>query len=217
VNQDSPEVLRRVHEGLDLVRVIAHEVARTMGRLADMDDAIACGREGLLEAARKYEAHVGMPFQTFAKPIIRNTTIDGMRKLCALSRRKHQQLQGTIGAAEREQRDPVRLRDKHLAGLAAAQEQRLVPHRALDTLGEPVAVSLKTTPEDATVRGQEYERLERELQCLPADEAFLMRGHYLEGVPVEQLAVQLGLSRAAAFLLRDKARERLQKRLGKLR
>ena len=217
MNQDPPEVLSRVHAGFDLVKSVAHEVARTMGRLSDLDEAIACGREGLLEAARKYDPRLGIEFHTFARTIIRSTTLDGMRKLCTLSRRKQQQLQGRIGDAERAQRDPERLRDKHLAGMAAAQEKRLLPHRALDTQGEAVAVSLKTTPEEASVRGQEYERLAQALPTLPATEALVVRRHYLEGVDMEDLAVELGVSRAQVFILRARAMERLQKRLGKLR
>jgi RNA polymerase sigma factor for flagellar operon FliA len=219
MNEDSPEVLQRVHEGLSLVELIAKQVARTMGRTADLDEAIACGREGLLTAARRYDPTLGKPFPAFAKAYVHGATVEGLRKLCALPRRAHEKLTADGSVKEQRpsaERDPVRLREKHLAGVATAQAQGLLGRLGLDTQGEFVAVSAKTMPDIASQRNQERVLLERCIAALPQEEASVIR-HYLQGVPIERIAKLLGVSRVTAQTLYDRAVQRLQKRLPKIR
>jgi len=219
MNEDSPEVLQRVHEGLSLVEVIAKQVARTMGRTADIDEAIACGREGLLKAARRYDPALNSSFRAFAKGYVHGATVEGLRKLCALPRRAHENL-ATDGSVPPQgqgaERDPVRLREKHMAAVATAQAEGLLGKLGLDTQGEFVAVSAKTLPDIASQRNQERVLLERCVEALPQQEASVIR-HYLEGVPIERIAKLLGISRVTAQSSYDRAVQRLQKRLAKSR
>jgi RNA polymerase sigma factor for flagellar operon FliA len=219
MNEDPPEVLQRVRDGLSLVEVIARQVARTMGRTADIDEAIACGREGLLKAARRYDPKLNPSFRAFAKGFVHGATVEGLRKLCALPRRAHEKL--TIDGSDQPQgqgaqRDPVRLREKHLAGVATAQAEGLLGKLGLDTQGEFLAVSAKTLPDIASQRNQERVLLERCIAALPQQEAAVIR-LYLEGVPIERIANQLGIARMTAQSAYDRAVQRLQKRLAQLR
>jgi RNA polymerase sigma factor for flagellar operon FliA len=219
MNEDPPEVLQRVQEGLALVEVVAKEVARTMGRIDDLDEAIACGRVGLLKAARRYDPAINPSFPAFAKDYVRGATLEGLRKLCALPRRAHQVL--SADASERPrgpgvQRDPARLREKHLAGVATAQAQGLFARLGLDTQGEFVAVSAKTAPDVAFQRNEERVLLERCIAELPPEEASVVR-LYQQGVPIQRIAQQLGITRVTAQSTYDRAVQRLQKRLAKRR
>jgi len=44
---DSPEVLARFHGELDLVEIIANQVAHSIGSHVQRDDLVSAGREGL--------------------------------------------------------------------------------------------------------------------------------------------------------------------------
>jgi RNA polymerase sigma factor FliA len=215
VSEDSPEVLERVNEGLPLVELIAKRVTRTMGLTAEMDEAIASGREGLLRAAREYDPKLNDSFRNFAKGPIEFQMIEGLRKLCGLPRRAHEHF--TADERSPAAKDSVRLRDRIVAGMTTAQAEGVVGQRALDTQGEVVALSLKTTPEQASLRGQNRALIERAIRGLPDDEAAVIRRRDLEGEPIKRIAEQLGLPRETIRDLHARARKRLKRELAKLR
>ena len=59
---DSPEVLERFHSQLSLVETIAAHIRRSVGASIEFDDLVGAGREGLLDAARRFDASRGVPF-----------------------------------------------------------------------------------------------------------------------------------------------------------
>ena len=76
---DAPDVLARFEGELDLVEIIARQVARTMGSVVELDDLRSFGREGLLDAARKFDGARGVPFRAYANFRVRGAIIDGIR------------------------------------------------------------------------------------------------------------------------------------------
>ncbi len=215
MSNDSPEVLARVNEGLPLVELIAKRVTRTMGLTAEIDEAIASGREGLLQAARRYDPKLNDSFRNYAKGPIEYQMIEGLRKLCGLPRRAHEHF--TADERSAPAKDSERLRNRIVAGMTTAQAEGVLGNRGLDTQGEVVAISLKTTPEQATHRGQDRAQLERAIQGLPDDEAAVVRRHDLEGEPIKRIAEHLGLPRETIRDLHARALTRLKRELAKLR
>jgi RNA polymerase sigma factor for flagellar operon FliA len=71
-----------VEAHLSLVEPIARRLARTLPRSFALEDLIAAGRVGLVEAARRYSpaAHGGAPFSSFARPRIRGAILDSVRR-----------------------------------------------------------------------------------------------------------------------------------------
>ena len=84
-----PEVLERFHSHLDLVDLVARQLARELGRSAELDDLRSMGHQGLLEAARRFDEGRGVTFRRFANYRVRGAMLDGVRKSAPLPRRAH--------------------------------------------------------------------------------------------------------------------------------
>jgi RNA polymerase sigma factor for flagellar operon FliA len=225
---DAPEVLERFQAELELVDIVARQVARTRGPVVELDDLRSFGREGLLDAARKFDSARGVPFRAYANFRVRGATIDGVRSLAQLPRRAFERLNGlsaqlkvSEGAADdtftspasstRAQADQA-LGD-HLAAMAAAMTMGLIAPTGVGEDGEHLQVSTADTPEEAVSRAQLLSLVEEAIAGLPEDEGVLVRRHYLEGERFDHVAQSLGLSKSWASRLHTRAMQRLAKRL----
>src|ERR1700758_114335 len=75
-----------VEQHLGLVQAIARKVKKTLGARIDLDDLVAYGAKGLVEAAERYDARPGVAFTTFAYYRIRGAMFDGLRTMGWYSR-----------------------------------------------------------------------------------------------------------------------------------
>ena len=216
MTKDSPEILQRVHEGMNLVAETAKWLPRTLGRTNpdDVDDLVSAGRMGLLEAARRYEPNTGHAFSTYARYRIEGAMRDWFRQN-HLSRRTYAAVSGS-GSGPEAATNRQRL-EQLLAGLAAMQTAGHLAQRGLDTQGEPLAVSLKTTPEEASQRSEHRSLIEDCIGTLSTDEAFVVRRHYYDGIPIERIADELGVGRMKTRNIHARALEQLLKLLEILR
>jgi RNA polymerase sigma factor for flagellar operon FliA len=71
------------------VRALALEIIRSLPPNVELDELIACGYLGLVEAAERYDPRYGASFQTFAYYRIRGAIYDGLRKMGPLSRTEY--------------------------------------------------------------------------------------------------------------------------------
>jgi RNA polymerase sigma factor for flagellar operon FliA len=225
---DAPEALERFQTQLELVEIIARQIARTMGSVVELDDLRSFGREGLLDAARKFDSERGVPFRAYANFRVRGAIIDGIRSLAQLPRRAHERLNGlsaslrvSEGAADdtfaapssstRAQADQAL--GEHLAAMATAITVGLIAPTGQGEEGEHVQVSTAESPEEAVSRAQLLSLVQAAIAELPEEEAALVRRHYLEGERFDQVAASLGLSKSWASRLHTRAMQRLAKRL----
>ena len=183
-------------------------------RPEDIREFVADGRRGLLTAARQFDATRGVPFLAFAKMRIEGSMRDGVRQRTELPRKVAQKLaageRGPRGEAPDE--DSVRRLNDHVAGLAAAQLAGVLASRGQDTQGEFMAVSAKTTPEDATHRAELRSIVDRCIESLPPEELHLVR-RQLEHATLDVIGRELGMTDAKTKALRDRAYDRLKKRV----
>ena len=226
---DSPEVQSRFAEALPLVEIVARQILRSLGRVADLDELLSFGREGLWDAARRFDASRGVPFRGYANFRVRGAIIDGVRSSARLSRRTHERLNGMqaaarvsegaledlgaprapgAGSAEAEQA----LGD-HLAAMATAMAAGLIAPTAHGEDGERTLVATSENPEEAYGSAELRTAIEAALSDLPHEEAELVRRHYLEGARFDHVAVDLGLSKSWASRLHTRALTRLAKKL----
>ena len=222
--EDPPEVLERFHQTLELVEIIARQVGRSVGRMADLSDLISYGREGLLDAARRFEPERGVPFRAYANYRVKGAIIDGIRAMSHLPRRVHERLsaleaasrysegaaEDTFAAAAKSNAEQA-LSD-HLAGMAAAMAIGLVAHPGRGEEGEHVGVATTANPEDAVATVELLSVVREAIDTLPDQEAELVRRHYLEGERFDHVAKDLGLSKSWASRLHTRAIGRLSKR-----
>lgn len=228
--KDSPEVLQLFEANLNLVEIIARQIGRRSGEPLELDDLRSYGREGLLDAARRFDPTRGVPFRAYANFRVRGSIIDGIRAMARVPRRVHQTL-SAISAADRVSEgaledlqvgpppgataaDAEQALAEHLRNMATAMAIGLLAAPGRDDEGEPTPVDdAASSPEEALSRAELLNLVTAAIDQLPADEAELVRRHYLGGERFDRVAAELGLSKSWASRLHTRAIGRLTKRL----
>ena len=228
-SKESPEVLERFSSGLPLVEIIARQILRTLGGVADLEELLSFGREGLWDAARRFDESRGVPFRGYANFRVRGSIIDGIRANSRLSRRTHERLNGiqaaarvsegafedvsaprALGAGPAEAEQAL---NDHLAAMATAMAVGLLAPTAHGDGGERTLIETAANPEQAYGQSQLLGLIRAAITELPHEEGELVRRHYLEGTRFDHVAEELGLSKSWASRLHTRALTRLAKRL----
>lgn len=66
---------------LSLVRILAHRLARRLPSHVDGSELVGVGVMGLVDAAGRYDASTGVPFDAFARQRIHGAMLDALRRL----------------------------------------------------------------------------------------------------------------------------------------
>ena len=222
---DSPEVLARLKEGLDLVDMLARQVRRQFGPYVQFDDLASTGREALLAAARSFEPDRGVPFRRWANLRIRGAMIDAVRSHGNLPRRVYRKLRAVQAAdrvhenaAEEQAAAPVttdtgadaKIADQ-LGTAAMAMALGFLTMRSGEALEH--AHDTKDTPEEAVGRAELLDRIRAAIAERPDAERRLLERHYFEDVQFDETARELGLSKSWASRLHARAIEGVAKAL----
>jgi len=88
------------------------------------------------------------------------------------------------------------------------------PGRSAALLIEQLSSAGTGTPSRQCARGEALAAMERLLATLPADYARVIRLYDLRGLPVADVAAELGRSPGAVYMLRARAHERLREAMG---
>jgi RNA polymerase sigma factor for flagellar operon FliA len=227
--KESPEVLERFSSALGLVDIIARQILRTLAGAIELEELLSFGREGLWDAARRFDESRGVPFRGYANFRVRGAIIDGVRSSARLSRRTHERLNGLQAAARTSEgafedvsvprppgSGPAEAEQAlvdHLAAMATAMAAGLIAPTAHGESGERTLVDLGDNPEQAYGQAQLLALIRTAIGDLPHEEAELVRRHYLEGARFDHVANELGLSKSWASRLHTRALTRLSKRL----
>jgi len=223
--QDPAEVLERFEAELELVSLVARQVSRSVRGLAERDDLMSAGREGLLDAARRYDAARGVPFRAFANFRVRGAMLDAVRRMATIPRRTYERLAAeeaallvSEGSAEHAFADAgapnvveaEHALDEHLAAMATAAAVSLVAEA-----GRAVAPSedADANPEEALARAELMALVEQALSEISPREAEIVRLHYLEGHSIESIARTLNIDKSWTSRLHTRAMARITKRL----
>lgn len=214
-----------VEEYRPFVLSIAKKLQHSLGVEGAMDDFIAAGMRGLLEAHRRFDASRGVRFSTFAYYRVRGAIVDELRKSAYLPRRAYAKLL----AAERADGVCEEAGDKQRAAgqpLSAAESAGLVDQTltkisasfVLSALAQDQDNDQGDSPEEAFFKRESTARLHDALNELEQTEPrglALIRGHYFEGKPFEEVALEIGVSKSWASRLHAKALQQLQRSLKK--
>jgi RNA polymerase sigma factor for flagellar operon FliA len=224
VSPEAPEVLARFNAELDLVDLIARQLGRRVSRTVSLDDLRSFGREGLLQAARTFDASRGVPFRRWANVRIRGAMIDGLRQWGSLPRRLYRELRA-IESADRlletyDEEDAAapatspeaadaRL-TSYLAGIATAiavGTMMAAPRENIDAEGREV------TPEDLLAEAELLARVKEVVKRLPDQERTLVERHYFAGDTLDEAAASIGLSKSWGSRLHARAIESITREL----
>lgn len=203
-----------------LIRSVATKVRTELDGGGDLDDLIAAGYLGLVEAQSRYDATRGVQFTTFAYYRIRGAMIDHVRKSANLSRRAYARLRQAESndrvaeeVAEMRAADPASRQDLD-ATVATLDDAiyKLTATYILGCLGQDED-SQPGNPEAALLGREFVDRIRGAVESLPDRERALVTGHYFEGRRFDEVAEEIGVSKSWASRIHGKALERLRESL----
>ena len=217
--------LAEQHGGL--VTALAAKLVKQLPPQLELDDLIAWGTQGLLEAAERFDPQRGVAFSTFAHYRIQGAMIDGLRRNAPLSRKMHQRVRLAehandylAHAAAREEGTPPEARaarttadtlgqlSQHVAALTTVFVTSLdsLPE-AQQEIADPEAEEAFDRAELAVLRPH----LSAALQTLEERERRLVELCYYGDHSLRAAGEALGLSRSWASRLHARAIHKLQR------
>lgn len=212
------EVLRKYGP---YVRSLAAQVRKQFSSVLDMEDLIAYGQMGLLEAADRFDARVGANFLTFAHYRIKGSIYDGLRKMGILrggdarSAYQGERVAAYLGnLADREQGggnrggsfdDDVRDISNAVTGLA------MVLATSLE--GGDGFIDESLPPDQRLEAEQLKTRVRAAMEKLPEKERKLLQGYYFQSKTLEEAGAEIGQSKSWASRLHARAIEKLKELL----
>lgn len=212
---------RFVEEHRPMVRKIALRVRAELDLTCELDDLIAFGFHGLLEARTRFDPARGVQFSTFAYYRVRGAILDGVRKMAYLPRRVHQkrraaeaidwelEAQGEARAASPEKKADVE------ATLAAIDDVlgKITASFMLAAVGQDETAAPES-PEEQLIEASERQRLRSALSVLPERERIVVHGMYFEGRNLDDIGAELGISKSWACRIHTRALGLLREALG---
>ena len=208
------------------VRSLGSQVRKQFGGRLDLDDLVAYGNIGLLEAAERFDPKFGANFLTFAHYRIKGAIYDGLRKMGTLKG-------GDLSKVYVGERTTAYLQnkgDQELGGnktTHSADDDSREIATAVESLAAIFAASLEGT-ENLQVRDESAgpeERLENEqrkslvrkaIEKLPEQQRQLLVAYYYEGRTLQEAGEVLELSKSWASRLHAKAIETLKDLMAEL-
>ena len=224
---DSPEVLERYQAELSLVEIIVGQITRSIGSAVDYDDLLSAGREGLFDAARKYDSSRRIPFRAYASLRVRGAILDGVRNQAYLPRRAHERiaaLEAALAESEAELSvahspavnnlaagDAERRMAAHLANVATAAALGVATHT--EASGAGISTYECLNPEEQLAQAELVDLVRRIMGEMAPDEAGVIRAYYFEGKSMNDIAEQENFSKSWVCRLHAQAMGRLTRRI----
>ena len=229
----SPSSQDLIEQGQGLVRSLAARIRRKLPRSVDVEDLIAYGQIGLVEAARDYDPARGNQFSTYAYYRIRGAIYDGLSKMSWFGRthyehvRYEQMANETLRESAMESRcdetkgdetksldvNARRHRDVSWSLLVVYLSTRVgtTETGATDTM-QLVDTSVPSPP-SVLISRETSEKLRELIDGLPAEESVLIRATYFEGMTLEEAGRKIGVSKSWASRLHARSLRRLAQSL----
>lgn len=207
-----------VEQHLSLVQAIARKVKKTLGRSIELDDLIAYGSQGLVEAAERFDARPGVAFSTFAYYRIRGAMFDGLRTMGWYSRADYARYRAEERANEYLQSHADRASEagakddaaEALAAVAQILSGVATVHITSLEAAAHVADQTFASPDAGIDPGRLGQRVREAITTLPEKERRLMELYYFEEKTLEEAGGALGLSKSWACRLHARAVELLR-------
>lgn len=198
------------------VRSLAAQVRKQFHSQYDLEELIAWGQIGLLEAAERFDARVGANFLTFAHYRIKGAIYDGLRKMGVLK--------GNAAASERANAYLTNLSDRGHGGSSVGDDVNEISN-AVTGLAMVFATSLEGSdglqlsdddqlPADERLQLEQMRnRVRAAIEKLPENQRKLLQGYYFQNKTLEEAGAAIGQSKSWASRLHARAVETLKQLL----
>jgi len=209
---------RLIEHYLPFARMLAAKAyANRSERELEFLDFLQYASLGLVEAIDRFDPHYGVKFETFASQRIAGAILNGIASLSEKQEQIHARRRITS----------ERLQSLKGAGLPAKDPDALFGYLAEIAIGLAVGFALEGTgmyeAEEAVCEDDAYQRIElKQLYCrvahlletLPANERRVVKFHYQQQLPFEEISRILQLTKGRVSQIHKSALKRLRDRLG---
>lgn len=213
--QDAQELITR---HLHLVDALAGKLRRRTAQRVDLDELRAFGREGLVQAAHRYDPKRGVTFTTFAYYRIRGAMFDGLRKMESTAAPTHMIAFAQAADAYIEPeaelpapRSGVEAAEKLATMVSDLATAYVVSASAYSVYDEEPDQSTPD-PEAASEAREAFEQLRQSIDTLPEREQALLQMLYFQGLTVREAADELGVSKGWISRLHRRALTALRRK-----
>jgi RNA polymerase sigma factor for flagellar operon FliA len=191
-----------VKEYEGFVRAIAQQTRAQLGLDSPIEDLVAFGFQGLLEARQRFDSSKGVAFKSFAHYRVRGAILDGVRAMARLPRRAYARLRA---AEALDQMSETNAENQGGASRPSGVEGNL---RSIDAIlgrvaaAYTVAISAEDaalgagSPEEALLHEERLVKMREALEKLPDRERHMIEGHYFKGKRFDTLSAELGISKS---------------------
>ena len=191
-----------VKEYEGFVRAIAQQTRAQLGLDSPIEDLVAFGFQGLLEARQRFDSSKGVAFKSFAHYRVRGAILDGVRAMARLPRRAYARLRA---AEALDQMSESNAENQGGASRPTGVEGSL---RSIDAIlgrvaaAYTVAISAEDaalgagSPEEALLHEERLLKMKEALEKLPDRERHMIEGHYFQGKRFDTLSAELGISKS---------------------
>jgi RNA polymerase sigma factor FliA len=217
-----------VEQHLGLVRAIATQTRRSLTMTLDLEDMVAYGMTGLLEAAERFDPRFNVTFATFSYHRIRGAIYDGLRLMGQIPRSAYTRARAAQRANEYLENVAERERGKPADAPSPTVEEDLrAIHATLSNVTTIFLTSLEAAAEqgmdladveqlpadEVAIVRQVGARLRTAVETLPEKERHFITKHYFEGKTLLEAGEELGMSKSWASRLHARAVEKLREAL----
>ncbi len=218
-----------VIEHVGLVKTLALRLAQRLPPQVDVGDLISVGTLGLIDAASRYKASTGVPFDAFARRRVQGAMLDALRDMDwapRSARRMRRTVDSTVaGLRHTLQREPSEAEIARAMDLPEADLQKALDQlksmdlglmRQLDSAGPDGAplIELCVDPSEGVVsqieRSEMRTLLASAIAELPERERHILALYYEEEMTLAEIGEVLGVCESRVSQLRTLAISRLR-------
>jgi RNA polymerase sigma factor FliA len=220
---------------LPLVKNLASSVLRKLRQGAELDDLISDGTFGLMRAIDAFDPQRGVKFETYATQVVRGAIYNGLRSMDWVPERTR----GKARALQKAMDKISQVTGRTATEAELAQELKMSAQEVYElindlgclfllSLDQPLGfadddeVSVLQTiadrggadPSTEAEFAEQRKTLREAIMQLQEREHFLIRSHYIEGIPFESIARTLGVSKQRVSQMHARAVRRLREFIG---
>ncbi len=205
---------------------IANKIAQTLSNDVDVEEVICNARLGLLEAAKRFDAKLGVDFKTFAYYRIRGAVYDGLRKTGWIPRSLYAKIKFEQAANDYLQ---TKTEDRTIGkGVNVDQEVGEI-YDTVNSIASIYIISLDASEEPMEIEDKKANNIEHKaefqkikevmrqsIEELPEKERKLIKMYYFQNKTLEEAGTKLKLSKSWTSRLHARALELLFKKISTL-